>query len=442
MIERAFSTSLSAEPMMSPRSRPTKAIWSWMALTMSLMRSAFSAESCARLRMSVATTTKPLPYSPARAASMLPLTASMLVWMDTWVMASTILSILRLTSSRSLIWRMLLRVAPTPAWMLLISASMLRLLSVINSRMAAARSLAWAARCSAIWAPFSIWVTAAADSVVAAAWPCAPLRICSSATRIWLAEREISCTAEDSSSAELATSSALLEMSVAFFRSSASSDRLCAVCSHSDKATVCSATVLLASSQADDCSAAAEAICSAPLSACCAATLLCAAAEAISAAPEAMSAESPRMRSSCSVITELRSTSDFTFSAASLMPSAITLTSPWIWPTSSWICLALFSDVSASVRTSSATTAKPLPCLPARAASMAAFRASRLVWSAMRATALTMSPMLAAWRSSSPTILTESAWRSAATVTLWMVLRTSSVMVTARLRMPSAMRWD
>ena len=35
---------------------------------------------------------------------------------------------------------------------------------------------------------------------------------------------------------------------------------------------------------------------------------------------------------------------------------------------------------SASLRTSAATTAKPLPCSPALAASIAAFKASRLVW--------------------------------------------------------------
>ncbi|KJR42453.1 secreted protein [Candidatus Magnetoovum chiemensis] len=38
---------------------------------------------------------------------------------------------------------------------------------------------------------------------------------------------------------------------------------------------------------------------------------------------------------------------------------------------------------SASFLTSSATTAKPRPCSPALAASIAAFRASRFVWSAI-----------------------------------------------------------
>ena len=40
-------------------------------------------------------------------------------------------------------------------------------------------------------------------------------------------------------------------------------------------------------------------------------------------------------------------------------------------------------DFSASLRTSSATTANPRPCSPARAASMAAFNANRFVWDAI-----------------------------------------------------------
>ncbi len=49
----------------------------------------------------------------------------------------------------------------------------------------------------------------------------------------------------------------------------------------------------------------------------------------------------------------------------------------------SWICCAAFPDCSANFRTSWATTANPRPLSPARAASIAAFKAKRLVCSAI-----------------------------------------------------------
>jgi len=45
----------------------------------------------------------------------------------------------------------------------------------------------------------------------------------------------------------------------------------------------------------------------------------------------------------------------------------------------SFICSVDFADSSASFRISSATTAKPRPCSPERAASMLAFNAKRFV---------------------------------------------------------------
>ena len=57
------------------------------------------------------------------------------------------------------------------------------------------------------------------------------------------------------------------------------------------------------------------------------------------------------------------------------------------------ISLAEEEDRSASFPTSSATTANPRPCSPARAASIAALRASRLVWSAISPITPTMPPI-------------------------------------------------
>ena len=75
-----------------------------------------------------------------------------------------------------------------------------------------------------------------------------------------------------------------------------------------------------------------------------------------------------------------------------------------IAPTDSWvaawmpdICWLIspvaFAVCSASAFTSDATTAKPRPASPARAASMVAFSASRLVWPAMVLISSTTSPM-------------------------------------------------
>ena len=79
----------------------------------------------------------------------------------------------------------------------------------------------------------------------------------------------------------------------------------------------------------------------------------------------------------------------------------------WIAPTDSWvaawmpvICWPIspvaFEVCSASAFTSDATTAKPRPASPARAASMVALSASRLVCSAMVLMSSTTAPMRAA----------------------------------------------
>ena len=65
---------------------------------------------------------------------------------------------------------------------------------------------------------------------------------------------------------------------------------------------------------------------------------------------------------------------------------------PICWP----ISPVAFAVCSASAFTSRATTANPRPASPARAASMVAFSASRLVWPAMVLISSTTSPIRAA----------------------------------------------
>ncbi len=75
--------------------------------------------------------------------------------------------------------------------------------------------------------------------------------------------------------------------------------------------------------------------------------------------------------------------------AASWLPVWISAT---LWLMSCLISLAASALRPARARTSSATTAKPRPCSPARAASTAALRARILVWKAMPS----MTPMMSA----------------------------------------------
>jgi len=105
----------------------------------------------------------------------------------------------------------------------------------------------------------------------------------------------------------------------------------------------------------------------------------------------------------CAADREMPSTMRVTLSAASRMPAMVWPASPTCRtpartraPDSSMSCRisrAAWALRCASVRTSPATTAKPLPCAPARAASTPALSARMLVWKAMLSTTPTISPM-------------------------------------------------
>ena len=95
----------------------------------------------------------------------------------------------------------------------------------------------------------------------------------------------------------------------------------------------------------------------------------------------------------------------------------------------SWVALAVSL---ASSLTSLATTAKPLPASPARAASMVAFSASRLVCSAMLLMTLITLPisvLLSPRRNTAPLAFSAMRTASEVTVAAWLVLPAMSRML-------------
>ena len=155
-----------------------------------------------------------------------------------------------------------------------------------------------------------------------------------------------------------------------------------------------------------------------------------------------------------------RVTADCSSTAAAMAPdtSSSERIVPWMEPMASTasraaacvaeICSRIWSVAlavcSANAFTSEATTAKPFPAMPARAASMVAFKAKRLVCAAMPWISVTTSPICAAWPLSPVTMLPvrcacSTAWAAirAAWLTCWLISPTEADNSSA----PEATHW-
>src|SRR4051812_5957199 len=155
------------------------------------------------------------------------------------------------------------------------------------------------------------------------------------------------------------------------------------------EALVCCVEADTCSEDAEDCSAtAATSVMSACT--CCELEAICSIAAAICSTRPFMSCtDAPSVRKASRASSTV-ATPSLVRSAPSSTTATARLVSAWISAISEAIEPAAACDSSASLRTSSATTAKPRPCSPARAASMAAFSASRFVCSAMPVIVATM----------------------------------------------------